>query len=382
MDLHCLSFIQTFHYGAIMKNHHLAFFISPHGYGHAARTAGVMDALRKSSPQTSWEIFTLVSRWFFEHSLNQGFHYHAVMTDIGLAQKSPLRADIDETVRRLDRFMPPDRALVHSLAETITEIGCELVVCDISPLGIAVGKEAQIPTLLIENFTWDWIYQEYVGVHGELERHIHGMKALFDGVDYHIQAEPVCRRRKADLTTSPISRMARNASREIRNQLKIPRDAKVVTITMGGISETYPFLGRLAEEKKFFFIIPGASKSLTRRKNLILLPHHSDFFHPDLVHASDALVGKVGYSTLAEVYYAGIPFGYVARKRFRESAILASFIASDMKGFPIEEEDFYSGAWVSRLTDLLSLPRIAHRPQNGAFAAAEFILSVLKKRLP
>jgi UDP:flavonoid glycosyltransferase YjiC (YdhE family) len=365
-----------------MKSHHLAFFISPHGYGHAARAAAVMDALRKNAPRTYWELFTLVPRWFFENSLTHGFNYHSVMTDIGLAQKSPIRADISETVRRLDHFMPLDRILIHSLAETISELGCKLVVCDISPLGIAVGKEARIPTLLIENFTWDWIYQEYVEKNGGLERHIHGMSDLFDRIDYHIQTEPVCRRRKADLTTSPISRMARSPSSEIREELKIPKDTKVVMITMGGIPETYPFLDRLAEEKDLFFVIPGASSSQKREKNLILLPHHSDFFHPDLVHTADALIGKVGYSTLAEVYYAGIPFGYVARKDFRESAILSSFIESEMSGFPIEEKDFYSGAWVSRLTDLLNLPRIENRHRNGAFAAAEFILSILEKRLP
>ena len=30
-------------------------------------------------------------------------------------------------------------------------------------------------------------------------------------------------------------------------------------------------------------------------------------FHPDLVNASDAVIGKAGYNTLAEVFYAGTP---------------------------------------------------------------------------
>jgi hypothetical protein len=33
------------------------------------------------------------------------------------------------------------------------------------------------------------------------------------------------------------------------------------------------------------------------KQNLVLLPHHSGFYHPDLVNASDAVIGKVGYST-------------------------------------------------------------------------------------
>lgn len=110
-----------------------------------------------------------------------------------------------------------------------------------------------------------------------------------------------------------------------------------------------------------------------------MLPHDSEYFHPDLVTASDALIGKVGYSTVAEVYWAGIPFGYIERRAFRESPTLVSFIKSQMKGLAIEERDFYEGSFLSRLPQLLAMPRMERQPPNGAEQAADFISRLMQE---
>jgi hypothetical protein len=107
------------------------------------------------------------------------------------------------------------------------------------------------------------------------------------------------------------------------------------------------------------------------------LPHRSTHFHPDLVNASDVVIGKAGYSTLAEVYHAGIPFGYRARPRFRESQVLTSYIEQHMHGLPVAETDFYDGSWVTRIEELLAMPRFSRRDVHGAGQAARFICALL-----
>ena len=79
----------------------VAYFISPHGFGHAARAASVMAAMQHLAPTVQCEIFTQVPRWFFEDSLSQPFGYHAVHCDIGLVQQTSLLADIPATLQRL-----------------------------------------------------------------------------------------------------------------------------------------------------------------------------------------------------------------------------------------------------------------------------------------
>jgi len=114
-----------------------------------------------------------------------------------------------------------------------------------------------------------------------------------------------------------------------------------------------------------------------RRGQVIYLGKSSGFYHPDLINASDAVIGKVGYSTLAEIYQAGVPYGYIARPRFRESAPLVAFIEQHMVGLPISEAEFMAGQWLERLPDLLALPRQTAPKINGAMAVATMIKGFL-----
>jgi hypothetical protein len=332
-----------------------------------------MAALLELDPALAFDIFTETPRWFFEDSLENHFSFHSLLTDVGLVQESPLRANLEETLYRLNHFFPFAPARIAELASHLRKNRCSLVLCDIAPMGILAAKEAGIPSVLVENFTWDWIYEAYVNEMIGLIPHIRYLKTLFALADVHIQAEPVCERLPVDLTTSPVSRKPRKPPGEIRKALAIPADAKAVLITMGGISASHPYLRSLEKRDDVYFILPGASGDVRTHSNLILLPHRSRLFHPDLVQASDAVIGKAGYSTLAEVFYAGVPFGYVVRPDFRESSSLASFIQEQMEGICIQEENFDSAAWVSRLDDLLALPRSIPSVPNGASEIARFL---------
>jgi UDP:flavonoid glycosyltransferase YjiC (YdhE family) len=362
---------------AAPPTHRIAYFISPHGFGHAARAAGIMAALLKTHPALRFDLFTTVPRWFFEDSLAGAFDYHAVLTDIGLVQKTSLTADLPATLQQLQDFLPFDRAQITALAARIRTLKCALVMCDIAPLGIAVAKQAGVPSVLIENFTWDWLYQEYASQHRQMTGYIAYLQDVFDTADYHIQTEPVCAYGAVDLITQPVSRKPKTPAQQIRKQLGIPPEARVVMITMGGIPGQYPFVSQLTQQSGVCFVIPGASAAVQRRENVVLLPHHSDFFHPDLVHACDAVIGKAGYSTVAEVYAAGIPFGYVTRQEFRESSALTTYIDAHMPGLAIAQGEFHHGSWLSRLPTLLALPRLYRKDLNGADQAARFIGQIL-----
>lgn len=351
----------------------LAYFISPHGFGHAARAAAVMNALSRLHSSIRFEIFTLVPRWFFHDSLNAKFTYHETLTDIGLAQESSLKENVPQTLKRLRHFLPFNRSRISNLQSLISK--CTLVICDIAPLGIAVARAAGIPSILIENFTWDWIYAGYSDA--RFAKHIAYLHAIFRTADYHVQTEPVCQHWHADLTTPPVSRAPRTSRTEIRKRLAIPSRAKVVLITMGGIPEQHTFLEQLKTMRGVYFIVPGATRRKRVADNLILLPHRSAFYHPDLMNAADVVIGKAGYSTVAEAYHAGIPFGFIAREKFRESATMAHFIKQHMHGIEIPANKFQSGQWLHALDELLTLPRLKRKDVNGAAQVAKFIWGII-----
>lgn len=357
---------------------HVAWFVSPHGFGHAARACAIMSELVDIDQRLYFEIFTTVPQWFFEESLSGHFRYHHVETDIGFVQKDPFREDIEKTVSRLDAFLPFSRSRVKEISETLSHLNCRLAACDVSALGIECARHAGIPTVLVENFTWDWIYSRYPTDNSRLKTHADYLHRICRQADYHIQTDPVCQYNASDLITAPVSRQILTSRSRIRRQLDIDEDQPMVILTTGGILSSYQFVDRIRKRTDTVFLIAGAGMTFERAGNRIRFPQNSQFRHPDLVNASDAVIGKAGYSTLAEVYRAGVPFGYVSRPFFPESNRLSEFIESEMQGIALNQADFENGGWIDALDELLDYPVMKPDTPNGASQAADYLYSLLK----
>lgn len=355
----------------------IAYFITPHGFGHAARASAIMSAVSETIPLVSFDIFTTVPDWFFKDSLSGQFEYHDFVTDIGLVQKTPFSHDLEKTIETLERFIPFDPGILSDTANFLKRRACQLVVCDISPIGISIAAKAGIPSILIENFTWDWIYEDFIQTDVRICRYVDFFKEIYRAVDYHIQASPVCNPQPVDMTSDPISRKVRLTSARVREKLGIPQEKKIVLLTTGGVKDKYPFLKNLTAEKEVCFVVPGGSEHPEQQDNLFLLPYRSGFNHADLVNAADAVVGKAGYSTIAEIYKAGVPFGYVPRSNFRETAKLVAFIEKEMEGLSINDVDFQAGKWLPKVSRLLNFPRIQRHNRNGSYQAAKMIRDIL-----
>lgn len=355
----------------------IAYFVTPHGFGHASRAAAVMRALSEQNPRLRFEIFTTCPQWIFNDTLQKPFGYHHANTDIGLVQLSPFEEDAHATCRQLDQWLPFDQNLVETLARQLNSLRCGLVVCDISPLGIAVARQAGLASILIENFTWDWIYSAYTAVSPGLARHGAYLKAYFAGATRRIQTQPFCQPANGVLRVGPIARPARTGRRETRRNLGIADDVKMILVSMGGVPDEFDFLKHLTDTLNACLVITGAHPHLSSHKRIIYLNTRSDFYHPDLMAAADALVGKLGYSTLAEAYFTGIPFGYISRPAFPESTVLEQFLRRHMPCRRISSRDYTSGRWISTLPELLAMPRSRPELDNGAVAAARAISDML-----
>jgi hypothetical protein len=117
-----------------------------------------------------------------------GRTYHSLLTDIGVVQETPLSEDLPETLRKLDNFLPYNQSQIMSLSKEIHRLKCRLIICDISPMGIAVAQKAGIPSVLVENFTWDWVYENYVSTDFPACKFIDYLREIYSYVDYHILA--------------------------------------------------------------------------------------------------------------------------------------------------------------------------------------------------
>ena len=229
----------------------IIYFISPHGYGHAARAAADIAELARRLAESRCTAFTTVPRWVFDDSPDRAIGMEAVDVDLGMIQHDAFTEDD-----------PPGTAGPHPLSARSTP----------SPLASTACTA----------ISWSAISPPSQDVCPEPRAIADDLAVTFSSADYQCRPSPsACRRR------------ARAWS---RRRVDLGRDD--------------PWL-----------VIPG-SPQLARDGRVIRLPAHSDFEHPDLIHAADVVVGKLGYSTLAEVWAAGVPFGCVMRPHFPESAPL------------------------------------------------------------
>lgn len=353
---------------------HYAYFVSSHGFGHAARAAAVIAAIRERRPDSRFTLFTTVPSWFFADSLGFDVTIEPVDVDLGMVQTDALTEDLAATVRELAKRVPFRDAVVDDLARRVD--GADVVVCDVAPLGIAVARRAGLPSVLVENFTWDWIYRGYLDDCPELAPVADELARVFIRADARVQAEPVCEPIPRAVRVGPIARTPRRGRADVRRRLGVPENAPLALVTMGGVDWSYDALAtELSRGDDPWLVIPG-SRRRERRGRVIRLPHRSDFYHPDLVHAADAVVGKLGYSTLAEVRSAGVPLAYLTRPRFPESPVLEDWARRELTCRRLEPPDLAAGAWLDAVRELLAEPRRVPPRSDGADDAAQAIISL------
>lgn len=350
----------------------IAVFVSPHGFGHAARSSAVMAEAHRRSGAT-FDLFTTVPEWFFGESIAGSFRYHDVVVDVGFRQRSALEFDLPATVVALREHLPFDDRWVRRLAKTVQAAGCTAVLCDIASLGVAVAEEAGLPSLLVENFTWPWLYEPLFAEAPELEAMAAEIDAWTDRATVRLQARPVCEPQPEHECVDPISRSPRLLRGEARAALGVDGDGPIVVLTMGGYGEDLPFLDRLRGLPDTTFVITGVPRTGVDG-NLRLFDNGTPLFMPDVLRAADAVVAKLGYGTVSEVWREGLPFAHVTRPNFREMASLEAFAAEELSGFLITRDEFAAGDWIARLPELLAMPRRPHAG-GGAGRVAEVLLA-------
>jgi UDP:flavonoid glycosyltransferase YjiC (YdhE family) len=358
----------------------LAAFVSPHGFGHAARAAALLDALHDRLPELEIELWTSVPRWFFEESLGFPFRYREVACDVGLVQRSPVEEDLPASLAALERLWMGEegKARTRDLGAALVASGADLVLCDIAPLGLEAAREAGIPSVLVENFTWDWIYEPLVDAEPAFAAWIPFLRQRFALADLHLQLEPACAPAARAVALPPVARAPRTSREEVRARLGVPAGDALVLVSLGGVEHRLENFTPLFDRGGATFVLPGASDDEASVRNLRLLPHRSPVHHPDLVAASDLVVGKLGYSTVAEAVAAGTRMLYVPRPGFRESAVLEKYVGERLPSAPISMDQLETGRWAERVPEILSRPRPAPSGSRGAEVGAAAISRFLE----
>ena len=357
----------------------VAYFITSHGFGHASRACAVMLAFQEKLPDIHFYIYGNIPEWFFTESGINHFTLQPIETDIGLIQTSPFDIDFSTTLSRLAGFYEQYDTNVANISESLLKNRISFVLCDVAIMGISAAEKADIPSFLVENFTWDWIYEAYHHDYPAFSQYSKRINQIIKKADYHYLTEPFCQYpRSLRGIAKPISRPSRQSRKETRTQLNIPASHKVILLSMGGIPDQIQIDASCMNQPRITYIVPGIGSEIKQVENTIFLPHHSSFYHPDLVHCADAIIAKVGYSTIAEAYAANIPMGYIPRYDFPESRFLSEYIVEKLNGVEIKLKEILSGKWTEKIDQLLASPLPPKEHINGAEQIREWVFSEMK----
>ena len=245
-----------------MRAPRIDYFVSSHGFGHAARAAAVIAEVQELQPQLRVRIVTSVPRYFFQQSLSGRFEYRRAVTDVGMVQRGPLAEDAAATAVALAEFWSglPETARAWTRGH---EPAPALVVSDISALGLEVARRWGVPSILVENFTWDWIYAAYLNEEPQLQEFAQRYAELVDTVNLRVQTRPYCVKAGGAVEVSPVAREPGTGTTAVRRALGMAEDPRpLVLLTMGGMG-----WGREAEEDlpvEYLFVALGGSEELHR----------------------------------------------------------------------------------------------------------------------
>ena len=368
------------------------FYISGHGFGHAVREIEVLDALGERFPELRLIIRTSAPRKLFEHTARTRFRLIEGQVDTGAVQRDSLSLDEAETIRLAAAFHSDLDRRAEAEAELLRLEGAALVISDAPPLACAAAAAADIPAVVLSNFTWDWIYAGYsehvAGVPGLLPA-IRGAYALaragwrlpmhggFESVPGVVDLPFVARRSRAD-----------RSREELRARLGLPAGRRLALASFGGYGIEGLTLRTLDCTGDWDVVVTSAaapSAGTVRRAaptGVITLEEASIYGaglrYQDLVKAVDVVVTKPGYGIISDCIANGTSLLYTDRGRFAEYDVLVSEMPRYLRCAFIAGDDLREGRWRRALETVAAAPPPPDTPRvDGAAVAAEMIGSYL-----
>lgn len=348
----------------------LAWFISGHGYGHAARALAVMDQLAKRQERPSFIVVSDVNPGFLDsHPRNYPILHFQESVDVGFVQLNAFEEDIEQTVARLQNFYPVPDSRIDRLARLIEVKEPSAVVCDISPVGIAVAQKLGVPSIVVENFTWQFLYRALPEMEAKCQAALDWMQQKLDQATERIHVQPSCSVK--DPFAGPVCRVIREDLPFPLRESGMVRDKPTILVTTGGFQSGLDLQSFLLKNE-FQFVVMDPKEGI---RNGILHLQPENVYFPNLVFECDAIIGKCGYSTASEAFQANTAFGFLPRPGFAESEVIESFLIESGLGMEFSR---HTSHWNEQnIRQLLQKSKPGRSRRLGAVQVAERIIEVI-----
>lgn len=359
-------------------------YISSHGFGHATRTFATLKELIKKDIDII--IRANVPDWLVKNtfdspniSYKKGFETLKVFH-----YPDPLTFDRSNTLKFLNTYFSRYEKIIEKEVSLCNNNQIDLILSDIEPSAFEVANKCNIPSIGISNFTWFDIYKEILPPNNQLLlrfKRAYNMAECLLRLPFHFKMEYFDDKIDVPLVFRKLTR----SENEIRSQLKLEPDDKIILIQFGGHNfnqienwsinlENY-----LKNNPKTYFITNRFSNFYAPdllSAHIIKIPPN-DVETQDYLNISHLVVGKTGYSTVSEVVGFEIPFYYSTREMWTEDEYLKNGVEQYGIGTYFPRIDFLNGYWIKKISEGLELKTSKPKKQiekNGQKFIADYIL--------
>ncbi|CAL0319209.1 unnamed protein product [Lupinus luteus] len=352
-----------------------AYYITGHGFGHATRVAEVVRHLILAGHDV--HLVTAAPDFVFFHEIeinSQHLFFRRVLLDCGAVQSDALTVDRRASLEKYsETAVKPRASILATETEWLNSIKADLVVSDVVPIACRAAADAGIRSVCVANFSWDFIYIDYVMDAGPTYRSmIWQIAEDYSHCEFLIRLPGYCPMPAfRDVIDIPLLvRRLYKSPKEVREKLGIADNVKLVILNFGG----QPSGLKLKEEflpSGWLGLVCGASDTEDLPVNFRKLA--KDAYTPDLIAACDCMLGKIGYGTFSEALAYKCPFVFIRRDYFNEEPFLRHMLEYYQGGVEMIRRDLLTGHWKPYLEQAISLKPCYEAPIDGGKVAAQIL---------
>jgi len=363
----------------------VAFCISGHGFGHASRQVEVINAFGALRPDQPIHVFTTASRWLLDRTLTVPVTIVEQAVDSGAIQRDSLHLDVPATLAAAAQFETAADEAALALAHEFRTRRVEVAVCDAPPMPCTAAHLAAIPAILLANFTWDWILEDFIAEHpayAELPALL-GRRYAQAAAAWRLPLHGGFGTVGTVLDFPWIARRSRRDRADVRRLIGAADSRPLVLISFGGYGVADMTLAHHAGAPYRLVLSGGAEHGPTDAPADTL---HLDrerletlgLRYEDLVAGVDVVASKPGYGIVSECVANGTALLYTDRGRFREYPVMVEAMPQVLPCRYVSNTAMAGARWDQEVADLLAQPRPETRPLvNGADVAAGMLSAMV-----
>ena len=343
--------------------------ITPHGFGHAAQTIPVINALTERT-QCDVTIQSDLPNHFLNERLRQPFQHLQSIGDFGMIMHDPMQVNISASHHQYLEVAEQWEMLVSKQMTQIEQSAPDVVISNVSFISCVAASRLGIPCIALSSLNWYDIYSQICQSMPDAQRVGELMQSAYLAADKFFRLTP-----SMAMPWMTNSELVPPIVEQSINKTTVPQldsNYNWALIAFGGIPfDQDPTKWQLPDD--WATIVPPALASLEHRRYPTT---DFDCGFPELLQAVDVVITKPGYGTFVNTAYHSTPILYLPREQWPESPALIDWVSCHAVAKCMPADAMTSGWLVGNMNSVLDEAIPNSFAIGGEHSIANTILSI------